>query len=112
MLAFMGSMVANHNIELASWLPWPLSRIGAALLFACLGTGSAYFAQYFYATALDHVEKTLESPWVVRKPGNIWRRRLGLVFHLLSVALAVLSYGALIVGYLAAYRAITTVGFR
>ena len=47
-MAFMGSLIANRNVELASWLPWSLEMFVAGLFCTCLATAASYPAQLFY----------------------------------------------------------------
>lgn len=112
LLAFMGALVAHDHGDIAAWFPWPLSRFVVALLCACLGSGSAYFAQLCFTQSLGKHEKIWTPPYIV--DGTAYRRwcRSGLLFQGLTIILVLASYTALIIGYLATYRAISIVGFR
>lgn len=112
MLAFICSLVAHGNAELASWLPWSLRAFVIALLCACVGFGTTYFAQLFHTGALKRQTYVWEYPYVENAPGSASRARLGTTFNLLTAMLTIASYVALAVGYLAAYRAIGIVGFK
>lgn len=111
LLAFMGALVAHDQGGLAAWFPWPLSRFVAALVLTCLGTASAYLAQMCFTRSLAHHQKDWAYPYVVDTAGHDRWRRAGLVFQGLTIFLVLASYAALVVGYLATYRAITQAGF-
>ncbi|CAM5776906.1 hypothetical protein LMIY3S_05768 [Labrys miyagiensis] len=110
LLAFMGALIAHDRAGVAAWLPWPLSRFVVALLLACIGSGTAYFAQFCLTQGLAHHEKTWIHPYIAESATYPAWRAGGLLFQGLTIGLVVAAYASLIVGYLATYRAISIVG--
>ena len=112
MLAFIISLIATRNVALAAWLPWSLRAFVIGLLCACIGMGTAYFAQALHAQALKKQACIWQYPYVENTPEARSRARLGRFFDVVTVCLAIAAYAAAIAGHLAAYRAIGIVGFR
>lgn len=112
-MAFMGALLSARQYELASWLPWSLRMFVAALFCTCVATGLSYLAQLLYGWTLMSAKWALEPP-----PFHIPARHqglkhlAGLAFQAGAVLAVVAAYLLVLVGYLAAYRAIVTVGFH
>lgn len=112
LLAFMSALVGKDQLVLASWLPWPLAAFVISLFFACVASSISYLTQLCYNNSRATEKLTWKWPYSEETKISLAYNWAGRILHVLAILAMLGSYITLIVGYLAAYRAITEVGFH
>jgi len=109
-LAFLSQIVTKPapNPMMISYARYALAFFGIGVLTAAISFALAYATQHRYANAMHAEQFVWEHPYVQKTPKSIRKHRQGMMFQVLGITFAILSYIAALAGFWFAWKALAS----
>jgi hypothetical protein len=108
-LTFTAATIEKQPVMASDLLSGPLDFFVSGVIFAGLGAGFSYFAQYCFTYSDEHVARTWVYPFLDRGSAKHKRWvRLGILFQVAAIVFVLGSFGALAVGVYASRNVVAT----